>query len=674
MIEIPRHTAIIRLGGTPGQKDVWRTEFAGRDCVTRIIGKDRLRPGFAETIRSLVMRGQGSAVNLPENIQLTVEGYRVAARIPTLSGPVPGIDTLAGVEPRWPQVVDAGLSADGFVYITTEWIDGAALHRILPVAGHLRVPIARGVGRILAALHGANVAYGDLKAENLIIGQNGEVSLIDLDTMREVPSPTIAVPTRDMTVAWAAPEQRQQRETYLASDLWAFGMLVRAVFDAEVPPHWTDLIDACGHPDPLARPNTISVVARLHDPTVPLLDWREQPVQPPKPAASSGSTDGKTERVSDDAGPIGPTVRVEEPTGPTIPRVPSPAPPAPVQPQGSSLRSCLVFSLVGTVVGLATCAGLIGWWDGRQVDLADGAADEAFMALKSYKTRPDVNRDTSQRSSIRAQADAAWNTKDTPHATAVRALALVWEQGWQDSGRQWNEGTYDEGDAAIQGAGAKEPARWMARATLEGGACRLNQAMATSAGHCDQALNALVELEKVLPKEEEWNWMRVEGAWTEVLVRGELAEQAVDAKTAEAPKRLAEVLATCDAAEPYLRFGPVNAIELTQDCLDYAGLATDWPRYLKLADRLFEDSGVTKTTMLRVYKSAGPQCETVSVSQRKSDWSVKGDAFCIAVGHAARGCTASALDLVAKSATSDEGVPWASLQETIQGRAEKCRK
>lgn len=670
LIPIANHVAVIRLGGVPGQREVWRTEFAGRACVTRIIARDRLHVNLGTTIRSIVLRGQGSAVNLPENIQLTIEGYRVAARIPTLTGPMPGSLTHAGVEPRWPQVLDAGLTIpDGFVYITTEWIDGEPLHRVR-VEPHLRIPIARGVGRILAALHASNVAYGDLKAENLIIGPNGEVSLIDLDTMREVPGPRMAVPTRDLTVSWAAPEQRQEQQTYLASDLWAFGKLVRELFDNDVPVHWRELVDACWHQQPLMRPNTAALVARLHDPEAPLLDWNDEPLRPVTPHSASEASGDKTQRVEDLA-----TERVPESTAPTVAKIQQPArsePPAPPKPV--ALRSCLMLILVGGLLGIGTCTGLFTWWDRSQIAIADDGADEALMALKLYKTSPVVNKDTSQRTAIRAQADAAWETRATPHATAVRALALVWEQGWQDSSRRWDASKYAEATVALAGAGSKEPATWMARATMEGGACRLNNTDATSAGHCDRALDALATLRGLLPAEDEWNWLRVEASWTEVLVRGELAEQAVSARSGEAAQRLSAVLATCDEATPWLSFGPVNALELYQDCMDYAGLARDLPRYFALSDALFDGAGVTKATVGHAYHSAGAGCDVVTVAQKRGDWTAKGDPWCIAVGHAARGCVALAEDVIARNAALYPEAAWADLQAAMAGRLESCRR
>lgn len=323
MIPIPHHTPVVRLASKPGQREVWQTVYRGRPCATRILTSDRMDPVFAGLIKSVVVSGKGSAVALSENVQLTLEGYRVAT---TLAARLQGA-------PRWPRVVDAGLTAQGYVYVTTEWMDGETLHR-LPIDASLRFAVAQSVGSVLATLHHANVAYGDLKTENLVIDAFGNVTLIDLDTLREVPGPLLAVPLRDLTPEWAAPEQRHQQQTYLASDLWAFGILIRKLFAEDVPEPWQALVAACGNPLPLERPNTTSLLRRLHNPDEPLLNWHDEPVRlhVANDADARGSGE-KTERVPEHAAEhaaehvanVGVTERVPEGAASTSasPRIPA---------------------------------------------------------------------------------------------------------------------------------------------------------------------------------------------------------------------------------------------------------------------------------------------------------------------------------------------------------------
>jgi hypothetical protein len=159
-----------------------------------------------------------------------------------------------------------------------------------------------------------------------------------------------------------------------------------------------------------------------------------------------------------------------------------------------------------------------------------------------------------------------------------------------------------------------------------------------------------------------------------VLVLGELAEQSVSARTAEAPQRLDAVLNACDAAAPYLEYGPVNAAELEQDCLNYAGLSQDWSRYYALSDSLFGRSGVNKTTVMHAYRAAGDDCADTAVVQKRGDWVIKGPAWCIAVGHAARGCVSLARDLILRNQFLYPDLPWATLQASLNAREDRCKK
>jgi hypothetical protein len=468
------------------------------------------------------------------------------------------------------------------------------------------------------------------------------VAVIDLDTLREVGGPGIPAVTRDLTRSWAAPEQERQQRTFLASDLWAWARLVDQLGLA--PADWAEALAACRLYDPLRRPRTDALLAAL-DGGGELVDWLGRPTPPtgpsttvvpePEPLATT------TERVPDTVH----TERVPETT--TGPRS-SPTlrtPTAPLPPIATRRWGCLHWFALAVVTPIALCTGGGLWIDRQNVTEANRLADEALAALKAHKVRRELNT-ASQRLAIRAMADEAWDTRHTPRSSAVRALATVWAQGWQDAGRAWDAGRYAEGLRAVEAVeDSRQPEALLARGTLYAAACRLNRADVTTAAACDRALATLADFQARLPDDAEHHWMRVEGAWTDVLVRTEIATQQLDADLPDATAVLETALTRCDDVAPWLAWAPVNGPELVQDCLRVAGLAGDVGRWLAYADRLVAPDapdGLDRATVWHLYTSGGRGCEATTVEKRRGDWVARGNPWCVALGHAARRCWSSA--------------------------------
>jgi hypothetical protein len=104
-------------------------------------------------------------------------------------------------------------------------------------------------------------------------------------------------------------------------------------------------------------------------------------------------------------------------------------------------------------------------------------------------------------------------------------------------------------------------------------------------GHAAAAQEALRATAARLPADAEHNWLRMEAAWTEVLVRSELVAQAATAGLLpERDTQLAAARDLCVRAEPWLPYAPVNGPELLQDCLRLSGAAADVPSWFRWAD------------------------------------------------------------------------------------------
>jgi hypothetical protein len=656
----------------PGQRRVIRGPVNGEDCVTRTLLSVRLSPTLGALVEKIVLHGHGSMQGIiPEELQLTLEGYRVAARLPRDVHPAP-----------WSHAVAAGVDGDGHVTVSTAWIEGTPLHHVEPAPPEVAGERALDALRILVLLHERLVSYGDFKSENLVLRPDGSVALIDLDTLREVAAADAWAPTRDLTRSWAAPEQTIEQRTYLASDLWAWAQFVAFLFPAGPPPAWTIGLAACRNRDPLRRPRTESLLSWL-ELGLPLVDWRDRPVVagPSEPSTQAGATATErvaeappsTERVPDS----GPTERVPENTAPGPRPTPVNVELAPTAKRKGGGFGCL-YAAIGLVVApFALCSGAWFWYERTQVEEANRLADELLTDMKANKTRIELNRDPTQRAELQRRADEGWETSNTPRAGAARALATIWGQGWQDSGRSWSDEKYTQGLAVIDAApNQKMPEVLLARATLEAAACRLDAKDTSVAARCKRALDNAAAAITALPAASEHHWLRVEAAWTEVLVRAELAEQARASGNPEAATQRAAGIARCTEAEAWVEYAPVNGPELFQDCLRLAGSADDVPNYLRWGSLLVKsdllDGTLSKLTLGHLYGGA-PGCQSVGVDKRRSDWRVTGPSWCVALGHAARGCHDLARAATIQGLVDDPNRPWSALEAAIAAPATCAR-
>jgi len=667
-MNLPGHELVSEtpLRDVPGQRRVFRTRVGDLACVTRVLLGARLPASLATLLPPMVLNGRGSLTGIPESVALTLEGYRVAARLPPMD------------PPRWPRAVAAGLTAEGHVYVTTTWMEGVPLDEAIRPLPHAP-DLALDVLRVLDTLHRSHVAYGDLKPANLVLGDSG-AALIDLDTLREVGGVHVPAVTRDLTRSWAAPEQTQSQHTYLASDLWAFAQLVDVLCGEELPPDWRAPLRACRHPDPSRRPRTDLLLAALEGQPVELVDALGRPLEAPPPAAAGGGTAGATERVEEThpGGPQGPgTERVAEDTtrggtGPTL----ATAPTAPLA-RKLDATGCALWTGGLLLAGVLFCAGVGTWANSRVVADANRAAEDALQALKAYKTRAELNRDTGQRGALRELAQAAWEERHTARTTAVYALALVWEQGWQDAGRAWDEPTWTATVGQLAAAEASgEIEAQLAWGSLLAARCRLDPGPAAVSA-CDAALRALESFHAARGDVEATHWLAVEARWTALLVRNEVARSEQQARLPTADARFAEALAECDAAKPLLAWAPVNGPELVQACLHVAGFAGDvdgwlgWARWLVDADAT--DGSLSRTTVWHLYSAGGEGCDGVTTERSRGDWKVrKATPWCLALGHAGRGCLDSSREVADAAVREGDPHPWDKLYAALPTLPSAC--
>lgn len=87
--------------------------------------------------------------------------------------------------------------------------------------------VARQVGKTLEYLHGMEIVHRDLKMENILIGREGRLKLIDYGFSRQLPRETFMLYDFCGTPHYIAPEVIQ-REGYFGkpADMWSLGIIL----------------------------------------------------------------------------------------------------------------------------------------------------------------------------------------------------------------------------------------------------------------------------------------------------------------------------------------------------------------------------------------------------------------------------------------------------------------
>ncbi|MEM6826474.1 MAG: serine/threonine-protein kinase [Pseudomonadota bacterium] len=165
---------------------------------------------------------------------------------------------LAQLEhPNIARIVDGGTTNGGLPYLTMEFVDGVPIDVHVKSAQLNRKARLALTLRLLAALahaHGRLVLHRDIKADNVLINDEGEVRLIDFGVASLLDDPEEQEGRGPLTIAYAAPEQLDGNSVSAATDIFAIGMLIHLLETGRLPQRESDggvAIDAglVGDPD-----------------------------------------------------------------------------------------------------------------------------------------------------------------------------------------------------------------------------------------------------------------------------------------------------------------------------------------------------------------------------------------------------------------------------------------
>ncbi len=135
-------------------------------------------------------------------------------------------------------VYDRGRSADA-VYLVMEYVPGRTLRQELTWGG--RLPVARALDVLtsvlkgLQAAHSAGFVHGDIKPENVLLADRGDIKVTDFGLARAIEAGDHRASMLLGTAAYLAPEQALDRVPDPRSDLYSAGILLFEMLTGHVP-------------------------------------------------------------------------------------------------------------------------------------------------------------------------------------------------------------------------------------------------------------------------------------------------------------------------------------------------------------------------------------------------------------------------------------------------------
>jgi len=167
-------------------------------------------------------------------------------------------------------VLDVG-QADGFFYVTMEYVSGPPLSRLLEerrtLEPYVSVSVAEQLCRVLETFHGAAgelsgqkgpLVHGDLKPENVRVEGRWRVRLLDFGLARRLDGPDASASSEYGSMPYASPERLRDAILSPAADLWSVGVMLYEMVAGRLPfPGETDDAIRCRilestAPEPLA--------------------------------------------------------------------------------------------------------------------------------------------------------------------------------------------------------------------------------------------------------------------------------------------------------------------------------------------------------------------------------------------------------------------------------------
>jgi serine/threonine protein kinase len=222
------HLQLLKLLGSGGQGVVYLTELRGTDEFTLPAALKIFSPERFEDERSYVeamqriARASACVAQIQHDNLLYVYNFVDRHRIRMMIMEwIDGYDLARLLVPDMLTRIRGRVSNRRWEYINQVIVtSGPAQPRMK--AG-VAVAIVRDCLNALAALHRHGIVHGDIKPSNIMLKRTGIAKIVDIGSAFEMRDPP---PQRTCTLAYAAPEVLDNRETTPRSDLCSLGYVL----------------------------------------------------------------------------------------------------------------------------------------------------------------------------------------------------------------------------------------------------------------------------------------------------------------------------------------------------------------------------------------------------------------------------------------------------------------
>ena len=142
-------------------------------------------------------------------------------------------------DPGLVPVYDQGVDGD-YAFLVMELVEGGTLRELLrergPMPPHAAAAVAIPVLGGLGAAHAHGLVHRDVKPENVLISENGEVKVVDFGLVRAIAAAGITSNSVILgTAAYLSPEQVESADADARSDIYSMGILIFEMLTGATP-------------------------------------------------------------------------------------------------------------------------------------------------------------------------------------------------------------------------------------------------------------------------------------------------------------------------------------------------------------------------------------------------------------------------------------------------------